>query len=580
MRFKELTLVLFGVTACTADEVPADDSFGATSDTPPATSGADDGVDDGGGDTTTDGGMADSESGPPPGPVCGNDIIDGTEVCDGTDLAGATCVTLGFEVGDLMCTGNCGGYDLTGCGSFECGNGKAEGDEDCDGTVGAATCATEGYDNGTLFCTPECEYDFAQCGTCGNELIEAAEDCDVGEALRESCFSLGFMTGQLQCGDDCLFNTDGCSTCGNDMQEGTEDCDGVDIPGKTCAGEGFDSGTLACQKNCQYDFGACGTCGNDVRDGDEACDGNDFGANNCVTEGFDSGALGCDAACEITTETCGVCGNGMIDGGEACDDQLLNGVTCASLGLEGGDLACSAVCQWDFAGCDLQGFPASCQAILTAAPAATDGIYQIDPDGPMGPNDPQMVLCDMTTDGGGWTMVASTRTTTLNDEASPYYDDLQTLNPVASHTGIWDGMRAVIPGNSDIRFTCMQDPNAVNLTVDLSFYDIIWYDEISTGTDADSCFSETNGQFDDQPTPARRDNIAGTFLPVNDQWNATYLEGEDVCDEQNDFTVDFDDRGMDSNQSDGTDWGEDDTARKCGMSGLMDGAWHIWVREL
>ena len=104
---------------------------------------------------------------------------------------------------------------------------------------------------------------------------------------------------------------------------------------------------------------------------------------------------------------------------------------------------------------------------------------------------------------------------------------------------------------------------------------------VTTGTDADSCFSEQNGAGDDQPTPGRRNNIADVELMPGDQWNANgYLEGEDGCGSQDDFTVDFDDRGMDSNQSDGTDWGEDDNARKCGQSGLGNGAWHIWVREL
>ncbi len=46
-----------------------------------------------------------------------------------------------------------------------------------------------------------------------------------------------------------------------------------------------------------------------------------------------------------------------------------------------------------------------------------------------------------------------------------------------------------------------------------------------------------------------------------------------------DFTVDFDNRGMDSNQNDGTDWGEDDGQRKCGRSGLGTGQWFVYARE-
>lgn len=313
-----------------------------------------------------DGGVGPSSGMVEPTEFCGNDIVENDEVCDGTDVGKSSCQSLGFETGDLGCTANCGGYDLTPCGFFICGDGSEDGEEECDGTVGAATCATIGFDNGTLFCTATCEYDTSQCGVCGDGLIGGGEDCDLKKDLPASCGSLGYMTGTLQCSDECLFDVSLCSTCGNDLTEGTEDCDGLDVPGLSCRSEGFDSGTLACQDSCQYDFGSCGTCGNSFTDGDEMCDGNTFGAQTCVTQGFDSGGLTCNAACDtITTENCGTCGNALIDGAEVCDGDLLNGETCLSLGLEGGVLACSATCGLDFSGCDLQGIP-----------FGNDGFYQ------------------------------------------------------------------------------------------------------------------------------------------------------------------------------------------------------------
>lgn len=53
-------------------------------------------------------------------PVCGNNTIEGDEVCDGTALAGETCVTQGFDNGTLACSGTCDGFVTTGCFQEDC----------------------------------------------------------------------------------------------------------------------------------------------------------------------------------------------------------------------------------------------------------------------------------------------------------------------------------------------------------------------------------------------------------------------------------------------------------------------------
>lgn len=263
-----------------------------------------------------------------------------------------------------------------------------------------------------------------------------------------------------------------------------------------------------------------------------------------------------------------VCGDGNLDASEGCDD----GNTTPGDG-------CDAQCENE--PCTLEctiGTCRSCQEIKYAFPDSPSGVYSIQPM----EGQPLDVYCDMVTDGGGWTLVGSTLNTPPRDESSAYYADLTTLTPAAANRGIWNGLRGITLGLSDIRFTCKVSNTSSFFDVDLSFYNIFWYQEITTGTDADSCFSEDDGFGYDQPATARRDNIADATRAFGVDWSTGYLEGEDACNSSSDFTVDFDDRGLDSDESDGTDWGEDDSNNKCGTveDVATNGSWFVWVRDL
>jgi hypothetical protein len=133
------------------------------------------------------------------------------------------------------------------------------------------------------------------------------------------------------------------------------------------------------------------------------------------------------------------------DGGDACDtddddDGVLDGADNCPLVPNANQLDVNSDGVGDV--CDGSGL-ADCSAIHAFNPAAPSGRYLIDPDGPNVGNLPFEAECDMTSRGGGWTLVLNyLHRAGTNPGAQPRSSDLplissSTLGDDESNTAYW-----------------------------------------------------------------------------------------------------------------------------------------------
>jgi hypothetical protein len=240
-----------------------------------------------------------------------------------------------------------GGGGAGGTGSPPvCGDGKAEGDETCDGddSRGASCASYSPAMEGQLKCDGSCHADLSGCRLhpgCGDVTIGANEQCEVPDSPSftpthplnlngATCASVvpGSAGGKLDCNPvTCHFDTSDCSgvtqSCGNGTIEGNEECDGPALslthcseyypyfPDLTIAYGGvvppFTSGELRCNSKCKLDLSQCAPrCGNGILEGSETCDGNQFATPTptCATLGFSFGTVKCDNYCHLDGSSC------------------------------------------------------------------------------------------------------------------------------------------------------------------------------------------------------------------------------------------------------------------------------------
>jgi len=171
---------------------------------------------------------------------CGNGALDPGEECDTTDLNNQTCASLlpDQSMGELACSVNCT-FDTEGCTSSVCGDDLAQGTEECDGTDLRGVFCDDLITGttGTLTCTGACTLDISGCiaplgnigapCTTSSQCVSAAATC-LTEALQgmpsgycvTDCDSQGACT---EAGTDCLSTSD-FSLCAKTCTLGGDDC--------------------------------------------------------------------------------------------------------------------------------------------------------------------------------------------------------------------------------------------------------------------------------------------------------------------------------------------------------------------
>lgn len=261
-----------------------------------------------------------------------------------------------------LCSGSCkdtGGW---------CGDGRLQSNmnEVCDLAAGL-----NGWDcadpEAVVSCSDDCRRVLcsrgnAYRGRCGNNIIEASEQCD----------GTNTAAGTI-CGNDCRISS--CALGRGDCDRGNDGYDNYKINGCEIDLTRNDLYCGSCDGNnhiCNKQFQTCRNsvcvafcpngymaCDNDVYD-EDGCEINiKTDNNNCGGCGnVNTGEYICNQNQECHDGVCqNVCGDGRVSRGEDCDGNIFrNNATCNSLGYAGGNLYCALpgqqnACSFNTSGC-------------------------------------------------------------------------------------------------------------------------------------------------------------------------------------------------------------------------------------
>jgi hypothetical protein len=248
-------------------------------------------------------------------PQCGDGEVEGDEVCDGASLAGASCKSVGFAGGTLVCGATCRTYDVAGC-SFDLG------------AIVINEVVTSGDDWVELYNASDSTVTMT-----GWKLTDSSPDnvyaFPDGLALAAGDYLLlarsdaaGLPFGLASSGDAVQLLT--ASSVVSDAVTVAGVPDGASF-GRNPNGSGGFAALYPPTPGTTNATASAIECGNGAREPGELCDGADLGDASCASLGGSGGVLACATDCgSFVTGGCDaqVAGVVLNEATSAGDDQI------------------------------------------------------------------------------------------------------------------------------------------------------------------------------------------------------------------------------------------------------------------
>jgi len=257
-----------------------------------------------------------------------------------------------------------------------CGNGSVDSGEDCDGTeLDGETCSSLGYDQGDLACTSSCTFDESDCETCTEE---ADEQCDGGHPYYyDSCGERGDRIDTCSSSETCLEKSGSATcdaNCGNGSVDSGEDCDGTELGGSECTDLGYDGGDLGCSSSCTFDESSC--CEDEAY---TQCYGGDvYYYDSCDDRGSKKEDCGTTSGCEDTSSTSAECTYEAIDNTStptSCGSDAYDIFTAVDVDLDDVDTDPSLEVTWEK--CDGSSFSSSKTCHVRVGSYSSSGVVRV-----------------------------------------------------------------------------------------------------------------------------------------------------------------------------------------------------------